>query len=132
MMKISRSNSLPTGHSIALFSFILIALLFVILVLAAEGEEILTGWNKTFNGNGTGFSTFTLSADIDYDIAIDNSSNVYVGGIGGGLFSTTVANANSWWIKKYFPNATEDTTWDIMLYQYCFLYAIDSDSKNNL
>ena len=44
-------------------------------------------------------------------VAIDSNDNVYVGGYGENLVSTT--SSNDWRIKKYSPDGTEDTTnWD--------------------
>jgi hypothetical protein len=47
-------------------------------------------------------------------VAIDSNDNIYVGGYGVNLVSAS--SGNDWWIKKFSPDGTEDTTnWNISI-----------------
>ena len=89
-----------------MFSWIfMLALLTVLLantILASEGDEDITNWNKTA---GT-----TSGADTINAIAEDSQRDLYFGGSGDNLISTT--SGNDWWIKKYDSKGNEDLSWN--------------------
>ncbi|MBW2996158.1 right-handed parallel beta-helix repeat-containing protein, partial [Candidatus Woesearchaeota archaeon] len=62
-----------------------------------------TAWDMTFAAGGF---------DVARSVVIDSSDNVYVVGFGDNIISGS--SEGDWWIKKFYPNATEDTSdWDI-------------------
>ncbi|MBI2573197.1 hypothetical protein HYV86_05030 [Candidatus Woesearchaeota archaeon] len=109
--------------------------LFAILVLAAEGDEIVSGWNKTFNSNLTGYDSLTIATDEAYDITADSSGNIFVAGYGAGLENQWNSGSSDWWIKKFNAAGTSQL-WDIYI-DGGFnaseqVNAIDTDSAGNL
>ncbi len=136
-MTIKGSSKTPLKTVFPLLVFIA---LFVVLVLAVKGGEILTGWNKTANGNLSGYGSLTVPGDVAYAITADASGNIYVGGFGAGLTNNSIGGLTDWWLKKFYRNGTEDlTNWNKILGGWFndsavgqYLYGLDTDSSGNI
>lgn len=69
---------------------------------AADGSEVLAGWNKLFDGGGT------AGQELLRALALDPAGNVFV----GGRLNPTLGN-DEWTIKKYAGTGVEDAAWNI-------------------
>jgi hypothetical protein len=63
------------------------------------GEEVTTGWDKQFDGNG--------GSDILNAVAISPDGSVYVVGYGTDLIDPGTLVDADWWIKKFSSTGTE-------------------------
>lgn len=76
-----------------------------------HGKEIVTGWNKQFDGNG--------GDDVAQAVQLDNLGNLYVAGYGYDIatysYATTTSGVSKkdWWIKKFNSSGTQ--LWDVKL-----------------
>jgi|GEM_PF-2560095 len=96
------SKEKKLGLFIVLLSILILFYQFS-FVLAAEGDEDITFWNKTYDAGTLGNDLFVAIGD---DVAIDSFDNIYTIGSGTRLISaTTVSDV---WIRKHFPNGSED------------------------
>lgn len=69
---------------------------------AADGTEIVGGWNKLFDGGAM------AGQELLRALALDTSGNVFA----GGRLNPTSTN-DEWTIKKYDPAGVEDPAWNI-------------------
>ena len=93
---------------------------------AADGTEIVGGWNKLIDG-GTSASQELLRA-----LALDTSGNVFV----GGRLNPTNAN-EEWTIKKFAPTGVEDPAWNIIFNRDASsllddVFSLATDAQGNL
>jgi hypothetical protein len=88
----------------------------------SEGNEDITNWNKTFDGN--------RGYDYIYSISTDISGNVYVAGNGLNLIGKT---GMDWWIKKFDSEGNE--LWDKRYdgnEDYDVIYSLTVDNTGNI
>lgn len=70
-------------------------------------NENTTTWNKTYDGEGA-----IPWDDIARSVANDSNDNIYVVGHGNSIAVPAVPTGDDWWIKKFWSNGTEDTSWN--------------------
>ena len=73
-----------------IFMLALLIALLATTILASEGDEDVTNWNKTVG---------TYDSDNVIAIAEDSQGKLYFGGLGANL--TSASSGFDWWIKKY-------------------------------